>query len=66
MAFEVTRVKRLDANHVHIYYDVWHPNCKPCSLRHKIKLYQTAEELSNEKASEVISGQRVHIRTGGV
>ena len=65
MAFEVTRVKRLDENHVHIYYDVWHPNCKPCSLKHKIKLYNTKQELTHEQAREII-GKGVHIRTGSI
>ena len=65
MAFEVTRVKRLDVNHIHIYYDVWHPNCKSCSLRHKITLYQTKENITNEQATEIIR-DGLHLRSRSV
>lgn len=65
MAFEVTRIKRLDVNHIHIYYDVWHPNCKPCSLRKKIALFQTKEKITSEQAREIIE-QGLHLRVRGV
>ena len=55
MAFEVIKVKRLDANYVHIYWNVWHPNCKPCTLRKKITLYKTQENITNEQANEIIA-----------
>lgn len=65
MAFEVIKVKRLDANYVHIYYDVWHPNCKPCTLRHKIVPYQTIENITNDQASEIIA-KGLHLRTRSI
>lgn len=65
MAFEVIKVKRLDANYVNIYYNVWHPNCKPCTLRKKITTYQTKDNITNEQATEIIT-KGLHLRTGGI
>lgn len=49
-------MKRLTKDHVHIYYDVWIEGCKPCTLKPKIKLHKTEEELTHEQAEEIIRG----------